>query len=211
MGVQALIGVIAVEYAWKRTKRFREVDEKRDAQFPHFRRTDVQHWARWKFYPGAMLMMPTRLVLLVVDAMFLTLMITILTIGHDFKKGPIKKGCRKNIINFLFYVCSTFFQFLAGVSSNIEMVDYDYSYYLGENYDKSNKKSVNTSTIVSNHTSWLDPVVYTRTMRPAFAPSAEFENVPLVGTLSTSIDSIFIPRGGSEEKKAKALLHIRER
>jgi hypothetical protein len=29
--VQAVVGIIAVEYAWAKTKKFREVNEKRDA------------------------------------------------------------------------------------------------------------------------------------------------------------------------------------
>ena len=44
-----------------------------------------------------------------------------------------------------------------------------------------------------------------------FAPSAEFKGVPLLGTLMDVIDSIYIPRGGSEESKARALQAIRER
>jgi len=75
-GVQAIIGVVALEYAWARTKRFREVDEKRDSMFPQFRRNDVSHWSRWKFYPGAMLLMPTRLFLLAIDGVFLTTIVT---------------------------------------------------------------------------------------------------------------------------------------
>lgn len=67
------------------------------------------------------------------------------------------------------------------------------------------------STIISNHVSWLDSVILLKNMRPAFAASSEFENVPLLGTLCSAIDSIFIPRGGSEEKKALALAAIRDR
>ena len=36
--VQAIIGIIGLEYAWYRASLFRKVDEKRDAQFPQFRR-----------------------------------------------------------------------------------------------------------------------------------------------------------------------------
>jgi len=74
--VQAILGFIAIEYAWIRTKRFRQIDPIRDAQFPSFRRNDAQYWARWKFYPGAMFLMPTRLVLLVVDGIFLTFIVS---------------------------------------------------------------------------------------------------------------------------------------
>jgi|TARA_B110000285_G_C15134511_1_gene625948 hypothetical protein len=54
----------------------REVDEERDSQYPAFRRRDVQNWARWKFYPGAVLVMPTRLILLIIDIIFLTTFVT---------------------------------------------------------------------------------------------------------------------------------------
>ena len=38
---QAVIGVLAIEYAWSKTKRFREINEERDSKFPAFRRIDV--------------------------------------------------------------------------------------------------------------------------------------------------------------------------
>ena len=73
------------------------------------------------------------------------------------------------------------------------------------------KKIKRTSTIVSNHVSWLDPVVLIKNLRPAFAPSQEFGSVPILSTLIDSLDSIYIPRGGSELKKAQALAAIQER
>lgn len=97
------------------------------------------------------------------------------------------------------------------MSTSIKKADYDYTEYLGPDYKKTNKKTKRVSTIISNHTSWLDPVVFIKTLRPAFSPSAEFRHLPLVGNLIDALDSIYIPRGGSEEKKAKALADIRER
>jgi 1-acyl-sn-glycerol-3-phosphate acyltransferase len=97
------------------------------------------------------------------------------------------------------------------MSSSLHFVEADYSYYLGNDYRTTTKAPLRASTIVSNHCSWLDAVVLIKNVRPAFAPSAEFENVPLLGTLCKTIDSIFIPRGGSEEKKALALGAIRDR
>lgn len=72
---QAIIGVIAIEYAWSRTKRFREIEEERDSKFPAFRRTDVKRWSRWKFYPGAMLFMPIRLIICFFDGVLLTIVL----------------------------------------------------------------------------------------------------------------------------------------
>lgn len=205
------MGICALEYAFRRTKRFREIDEMRDGQYPHFRRHDAKRWARWKFLPGAMLLMPTRFILLCIDGIFLTTFVSIFTIGHDFKKGPMKSGCRKWILYFMYYVCCSFFLFVVGIRTSLKYVDADYSLYLGDNYKKNIKKIKRTSTIVSNHVSWLDPIIYIKNIRPAFAPSSEFRNVPLLATLIDVIDSIYIPRGGSEEMKAKALSAIKDR
>lgn len=144
-----------------------------------------------------MLMMPTRGILLILNALFLVFIVSIISIGHDFRKGPMKNGCRKWIIFFMYHVSVSFYLFTAGMKTTLKYQDVDYSYYLGPEYKRKMKKIKRTSTIVSNHVSWLDPVVLLYNIRPAFAPSEEFRRVPLIGTLCEVIDSIFIPRGGS--------------
>lgn len=84
-------------------------------------------------------------------------------------------------------------------------IDFDYSYYLGSDYKQKMSQYKNTSTIVCNHISWLDPVVLIKLIRPAFAPSSEFQGVPLLCTLIDVIDSIYIPRGGDEYNKEMVL------
>jgi len=91
------------------------------------------------------------------------------------------------------------------------VIDADYSFYLGNDYKKNEKKIIRTSTIISNHVSWLDPVIMIKNIRPAFSPSIEFKNLPLLGNLIDALDSIYVPRGGSEENKALALSAIRDR
>lgn len=93
----------------------------------------------------------------------------------------------------------------------MKYLDYDYTEFLGPDYKRNQKKIKRTSTIVSNHVSWLDTVILIKNVKPAFAPSSEFRNVPILSTLIDSIDSIYIPRGGSEEVRAKALGAIRDR
>lgn len=100
---------------------------------------------------------------------------------------------------------------ICGIKARLNELDVDYSEYLGEESSKLAKKNTRTSTLISNHISWLDPVVFMKLLAPAYSPSAEFQHVPLVNTLIDACDSIYIPRGGSEEKKAKALAAIRER
>jgi len=111
----------------------------------------------------------------------------------------------------MYHVGVSFYLFIAGMKTTLRYQDVDYSYYLGPEYKRKMKKIKRTSTIVSNHVSWLDPVVMLYNIRPAFAPSEEFKRVPLIGTLCDVIDSIYIPRGGSPEKRAQALAAIRDR
>ena len=72
--VQAFFGLIAIEYAFYRLKRMRNVDESRDGQFPAFRRLDAKKWHRCKFYPGALFSMPFRLVFIISQGIILSLM-----------------------------------------------------------------------------------------------------------------------------------------
>ena len=74
--IQAVIGFIAVEYAFSRLKRFRDGNEERDSKFPAYRRLDAKNWNKFKFYPGAMFTMPSRLMILILQGIILTLMCT---------------------------------------------------------------------------------------------------------------------------------------
>jgi len=42
---------------------FREVNEARDSEYPAYRRYDVKNWKKWKFYFGAVTVMPLRFAL----------------------------------------------------------------------------------------------------------------------------------------------------
>jgi hypothetical protein len=53
-------GLALFEYCWSDLKPLREVDEARDSKYPAYRRYDVKNWAKWKFYPGAVTVLPIR-------------------------------------------------------------------------------------------------------------------------------------------------------
>lgn len=69
--LNAIIGYLAFEWAWKQLKPLREVDEARDSQFPVFRRTDVKKWDKKKFLFNAMTTMPFRFMVGIVTVTFL--------------------------------------------------------------------------------------------------------------------------------------------
>ena len=158
-----------------------------------------------------MFAMPTRFLLLSIDGILLMVICKVLTFGHDFSKGPIKDGCRKITIKIAYHIACTFFLFVTGMWTSVHHDDVDYSYYLGNNYKKEEKVGKRTSTYVSNHVSWLDPIIMIKCVRPAFSPEAGFKNIPLFNTLIDCLDSIYIPRGGTDASKARALEEIRTR
>lgn len=184
-----------MEWAWKSTKKFRTFDEKRDGKYPAFRRIDAKNWAKWKFYPGAVFMFLTRIILLTILGGGLCVFISVLTFGHDFRKlGPLKNGKIKRIIHAMYkYVCIGYI-FVCGVSTDIKRHDnVKYTKYLGPNYSEGEY----ASTIVCNHVSWLDPIVLIKTILPAFSPTSGLCTIPLLATLMDCLDSIYIPRGGT--------------
>lgn len=60
--LNAIIGILAFEWAWGKVKAIRNYDEKRDSRYPAFRRMDVKKWDKLKFYIGAVTVMPFRVI-----------------------------------------------------------------------------------------------------------------------------------------------------
>lgn len=71
LGVNALIGLVAFEWAWAKVKTIQQVDETRDSQYPAFRRLDAKNWRKWHFYLGAITLMPIRLIISVIPLIVL--------------------------------------------------------------------------------------------------------------------------------------------
>jgi hypothetical protein len=81
-----------------------------------------------------MFLMPTRFALIIIDVILITILVSIFSIGHDFKKGPLQNGCRKSVIFFIYELGCSFFLFVVGMRTKVKKENADYSYYLGQNY-----------------------------------------------------------------------------
>lgn len=208
---QAIVGILAFEWAYSKVSRMRQVDPQRERYYRAISRQDAPYWARWKFYPGAMFTMTTRIILLFVSFVVLAITVSFLCIGHDFDKGPMPDGCRKRLIHNAYRITAGFGIFLAGMSTTLAYQDVDYSYYLGEGYKQGYRDIKKTSTIVSNHVSWLDPLILIYIITPAFAPTSYFKTVPIFSTVCAMLDSIFIDRGADEMAREKVIETIKER
>ena len=190
---------------------FIKQDEDRDRNYPAFRRYDSKNWKRWKFYPGAMLWMPIRIIAFAISCTSIAIFCAPFTCCHDFKKGPMKKGCKRTFVKWIYKTLCSLSVALTGVRTSKVYKDCDYSYYLGPNYKDNYKKVKRASTIVPNHTSWVDAMIMIKYFCPAFAPNKRFQSLPILATLCNLLDSIYIPSGGTKEKLDKALSIITER
>ena len=89
-----------------------------------------------------------------------------------------------------------------------EEVDYDYSEYLGPEYDKKERPC----TLVVNHTSWIDIILFMYWKYfPAFVSKDALKTVPLVRTVAGMLDWLLINRESSKEQKEKIIDDIKER
>lgn len=90
-------------------------------------------------------------------------------------------------------------------------VDFDYTPFLGPNYKETQVPPKHISTIISNHSSWLDVPILISHFRAAFASKKTFRKVPIFGLLIDALGCIFISRGASIEKRNKIVEQIGER
>ena len=210
MVVSAIIGIIAIEFSFTQSSRYLDGDEERDSAYPLCRRLDVKNWARWKLYPGAMLFMPTRLLLLIVSFLVMTGTVRVLCLFHNFEKGPIT-GIRKSIIKKVIHYMSLFILVISGLRYEKKHIDFDYSKYLGPNYKNEKRKSPYTSTYVSNHVSLFDSLILFCCFECSFAPTKGVKEIPGVGNLAKAVDCIFIPRGSSEEARNQTVEIVMQR
>ena len=213
----SVIGILMVEYVFYKTRRIRKVVESRDGKFPGLRRLDLGNWSRCKMYPLAMLIVPPKLILFTICLILLCICCYSVSIGHNFKKGPLtgkRKKCHFCCNNAIGTFMSYMFVCLKHkkkVHSEVSYVEYLGNSKISENGNENEKKKINTSTIVSNHSSWIDNGVLTKHLHCSFAASAEIENFPFVGTITSSTGALYIPRFGSKEDKSKVFDIIKER
>lgn len=85
----------------------------------------------------------------------------------------------------------------------------DYSQYLGPDYDKEGEKR--PSTIVCNHCSWIDAHTLYIWYQISFVLDAGFRGAPIMGQLASMMGSIYVPRGGTEDKREQAVKAIVDR
>lgn len=73
---------------------------------------------------------------------------------------------------------------MAFMSVSFERINYDYSYYLGADYLKTQQLPKKASTVVANHQSWIDNMILKISpLCPAFAAKVETKKVWILNSM----------------------------
>ncbi len=94
----------------------------------------------------------------------------------DVKKLEPITGWRATVIKLIYKINLP--PILSGYRIRVINSDFDYSYYLGKDYKRNQQLPKKASTIVSNHTSWLDAPVLIAAYHPWFCVNEESRSVP---------------------------------
>ena len=146
--------------------------------------------------------MPIRVVLFVLPPFLIGFLCSFTAAFlHDFDKGPLKRGPLKTFLGLSFSWLTWISLIFGGVIYRRVDKDCDYSEYLGPGYKQTYKKDITTSTIVSNHITWVDGWVTLQ--YGAFAPisAAENKRLPVIGPILNVLNGVYVERGASKDKK----------
>lgn len=78
-------------------------------------------------------------------------------------------------------------------------VEYDYSYYLGPNYKQNQKLPANVSTIVMNHSHWVENIVMVYLEFCGFVIKAEVEKIPMLASVLAGLNCFYVQRTATKE------------
>ena len=82
LALNAFLGLLVFEIAWKKIVRQRNPNRELDALFPQFKRPDCAKYEKWLFYPGAMTLMIPRIVLSFAFGISLSVLVKVILAGQ---------------------------------------------------------------------------------------------------------------------------------
>ena len=198
--VNWVINILLIEYALAKLKRIIKVDEKRDSQFPAFRRTDV----KWFNRPWLYLTCPFSLfkVLLAFVALFICMIIcNVLSIGYNpmqqdlarwkYKIVRVTHFCTARIVMFCACTCLWYEE---------EKPKVCYKKWLGPDW-KPDYEGQYVGAIVTNHQSFLDCAIHSMCQLPGSIAKEDTKKIPFVGPIATMSGCLYVTRTNKESRE----------
>ena len=196
--LNTILGIVFIEYALKKTKSVRKVDEARDSKFSAFRRWDVSMWSRPRLYLAAPLVPFRFFTAIGLVALHLPITKLVLLIGGP--KTPLRPWQRVFLKYLTIFVArATLFVGAFLFYYKHERPKADYKKYLGPEWKPVYEGA---STVVANHSSWIDINLITVIKFPSFTPKLGIKKWPVIGTVCDVVfNSLFINRAGTPEER----------
>jgi len=208
-----IMSYFLLKYIMKRTKKYREFqekDEKTHSKYQMFRRLDIKHWNENSFLLGAILFSWLKLAGIFTALILCYISLKVLLWNKDINDPSIRRdrNIRKKIESIVRF-CTKFLLISMGIIVNREEIELDYTPYLGSGYDKGDDNTI-VSTYVSNHLSWMDPLILIDKIVPGFISKSDVLSYPFFGYFATCLGGIFVDRS-DKNNRADIIKEIMER
>ncbi len=191
MVIYMAVSYVLIGYIMKKVEKYfqyRDEDKATHDRFEMFRRLDGARWDKTRLFIGSILFAWIKLGGVIFSVLLCYCSIKILLIGKDSIDNRDEKLKQKII--FVTSFCSKIFMICLGIAITEKNIDYDYSKYLGKDY----KKDVKPAAYISNHTSWIDILLYMDKLGAGFIASIHVKSFPLVGYVAQALGCIFVDR-----------------
>ena len=209
LALNACLGVLALEVQLYKLQRHRTVDESRDNKFPSWRRHDVHNWTRANLYPGALTVLIPRLLLMLTGVIVSILLLSIAFITGFPKDNEPITGCKIKAIQTVNKLFCMLILFVANFRVTTEEKPVDYSKYLGKGYETN----ASFGSYVGNHSGVMDNVMLLATLggKISSVSAILYKKMPIVNLFLYSLQTIWVPRGGTQAEKDQSVTLIEQR
>ncbi len=207
--IYAIISVYVVKLIMKKTKKyttFLDADKSIHDKFHMFRRLDAEHWNEKRFLVGAILFSWLKLFGLLSGVVGTYISLKLILWGKKPEEVKSNTTIRKRI-NFGCRIFLNLMLYSLGLVIKETNYDYDYSEYLGKEYEKD---GVIPGTYICNHTSWVDILIFIAKHHTGFVSSSGVKSYPLIGYIATALGTIFVDRD-DKTKRGNALTQLMEK
>lgn len=164
-------------------------------KYEMFKRLDTHLWDQNKLLLGAIFLFGIKLTGVLFSLFFCYLGLKIFIKPTDDRNDPKVK----RRIDFFTTNGAKFLVFFLGVFVKYRKAEnFDYSKYLGQNYEKEEnkdkEKEIVPSIHICNHTSWLDILIFMSLIGTGFLAKIDVKSYPFIGLIAQCLGSVFVDR-----------------
>jgi len=205
--IYSLLSIYLLHHIKKATEKYRVIkpgQEKFHEQYNAFRRLDGKYWNFFQLYLGAIFLSWIRIVLFILSTILCWFCCKVVC---GFKEPVDLSLQQRHRLSQIGCITGTFHMWIFGIRWTTKDVDFDYSPYLGTDYNKENDSSKAISHIC-NHIGWVDIFTFMSQEGAGFIARAEVKNYYLIGYIAKCIGTLFVDRHDKNDRNSALNLVI---